>query len=227
MLDADGKRRIQEVVGVLLYHTRVLNCPALVSLSDIGTEQAQPMTNTAVATTKLLNYCATYPNPTLHFIANDMILRLFSDAFCLSVSKSRARVAGYFNLSSAMPSDTAEGAIKHSVTPKLTPNVDPPPLWNGSVHILCHILLHVMASTTKVEIGTVFKICQSRLFMRTALQEMGHPQFPTPVEVDNQCTVGILTDTVKQIRSKSVDMRFFWARDRIRQGHFFYYWRPG
>ena len=75
ILDADGKRRIQEVVGVLLYHTRALNSPALASLSDIGTEQAQPTANTAAATTKLLKYCATYPNPTLRFIASDTILR--------------------------------------------------------------------------------------------------------------------------------------------------------
>ena len=126
-----------------------------------------------------------------------------------------------------MPSDTAEGAIKPSVTPKLTPNLDPPPPWNGAVHVLCHILLQVMASATEAEIGAVFKNCQDYLSMRTALQEMGHPQPPTPVEVDNQCAVGILTDTVKQKRSKSMDMRFFWARDRIRQGQFFYYWRPG
>ena len=59
--------------------------------------------------------------------------------------------------------------------------------------------------------------------MRTALQEMDHPQHPMPVEVDNQCAMGILTDTVKQNRSTSIDMRFFWARDRIRQGQFFVY----
>ena len=63
--------------------------------------------------------------------------------------------------------------------------------------------------------------------MRTTLQEMGHSQHPTPVEVDNQCAVGILTDTVKQKRSTSIDMRFFWARGRIQQRQFFVYWRPG
>ena len=49
-LDADGKRPIQKVVHVLLYLTRVLNSPALASLSDIGTEQAQPTANIAEAT---------------------------------------------------------------------------------------------------------------------------------------------------------------------------------
>ena len=159
ILDADSKHRIHEVVGVLLYHARALNSTALASLSDIGTEQAQPTANTTAATTKLLNYCATYPNPTLRFIASDTILRVFSDASYLSVSKSSFRTAGYFYMSSSMPSDTAECTIKPSVTPKLTPNLDPPPPWNGVVHVLCHILLHVMASATEAEIGTVFKHC--------------------------------------------------------------------
>ena len=150
-----------------------------------------------------------------------MILRVFSDASYLSVSKSRPRTASNFYMSSSMPSDTAEGAIKPSVTPKLTPDLDPPPPWNGAVQVLCHILPHVVASAIEAEIGTVFKNCQACLSMRTALQEIGHPQPPTPVEVDNQCAVGIFTDTVKQKRSKSMDMRFFWARDRIRQGQFF------
>ena len=58
ILDSKGERRIQEVVGVLLYHVRALNSPDLASLSNIGTEQNQPTANTAAATTKLLNYCA-------------------------------------------------------------------------------------------------------------------------------------------------------------------------
>ena len=41
-LSSDGKRRIQEVVAVILYHPRALNSLALVALSSIGTEQATP-----------------------------------------------------------------------------------------------------------------------------------------------------------------------------------------
>ena len=56
LLGTDGKRRIQEVVGVLLYHARVLNYPTLVSLSDIGTEQAQPTANTTDTAEATTNY---------------------------------------------------------------------------------------------------------------------------------------------------------------------------
>ncbi len=37
---------------------------------------------------------------------------------------------------------------------------------------------------------------------------------------DNTCAIGIATDSIKQKRSKSIDMRFHWVRDRVRQGQF-------
>jgi hypothetical protein len=49
---------------------------------------------------------------------------------------------------------------------------------------------------------------------------MGHPQPPTPLLCDNEFAIGLGNDTIKQKRSKSIDMRFHWLRDRIRQGQF-------
>jgi hypothetical protein len=37
---------------------------------------------------------------------------------------------------------------------------------------------------------------------------------------DNTSAIGIATDSVKQKRSKAVDMRFHWIRDRVRQAQF-------
>jgi hypothetical protein len=34
------------------------------------------------------------------------------------------------------------------------------------------------------------------------------------------CRIGIATDSIKQKRSKAIDMRFHWVRDRVRQGQF-------
>ena len=56
---------------------------------------------------------------------------------------------------------------------------------------------------------------------------MGHPQGPTPIQFDNKCATGILTDTVVQRRSKAMDMRFYWLRDRVRQQQFHVHWKPG
>ena len=57
--------------------------------------------------------------------------------------------------------------------------------------------------------------------------DLGHPQPATPMQTDNACAEGILNDTVKQKRSKAIDMRFYWLRDRVNQKMFNVYWRPG
>ena len=49
---------------------------------------------------------------------------------------------------------------------------------------------------------------------------MGYPQEPTIIMCDNTSAIGIATDSIKQKRSKAVDMRFHWIRDRVRQNQF-------
>ena len=56
---------------------------------------------------------------------------------------------------------------------------------------------------------------------------MGHPQPATPIQTDNSNATGIANGTVKQQKSKAMDMRFYWVQDQVRQKHFIVYWRPG
>ena len=57
--------------------------------------------------------------------------------------------------------------------------------------------------------------------------EMGHPQLKTPLELDNTTAFGILTKQLIPKRSKAIDMRFFWLRDRVNQNQFHLYWNKG
>jgi hypothetical protein len=61
----------------------------------------------------------------------------------------------------------------------------------------------------------------------TTLTELGHPQPPTPMQVDNTTAEGFANGTMKQKRSKAMDMRWHWLKDRARQGQFLVYYRPG
>jgi hypothetical protein len=58
-----------------------------------------------------------------------------------------------------------------------------------------------------------------------ASRNLAHPQPPTPIQTDNSTASGIANDSMKQRRSKAIDMRFYWIRDRVRQGKFIIYWR--
>jgi hypothetical protein len=47
------------------------------------------------------------------------------------------------------------------------------------------------------------------------------------MKTDNSCAAGIANGTVKQRRSKAIDMRFYWGPDRVQQNHFVVHWRRG
>ena len=47
--------------------------------------------------------------------------------------------------------------------------------------------------------------------------EMGHVQPETPLEMDNTKTYGVLTKQLELKRSKAIDVRFYWLRDRNNQ----------
>jgi hypothetical protein len=62
---------------------------------------------------------------------------------------------------------------------------------------------------------------------RQILDGMGHPQPPTPLFCDNDVAIGLATDTINLKMSKSLDMRFHWLWDRVRQGYFRIIFVPG
>ena len=84
-----------------------------------------------------------------------------------------------------------------------------------------------MSSVTEAEYRSCFNNGQKSAPMRVTLHEMGHLQPATPVQVDNLFAAGIVNNEIKQERSKAMDMRFHWIRNRINQGHYIVYWRPG
>jgi hypothetical protein len=132
-----------------------------------------------------------------------MILHIHSDASYLSEPKVRSRVGGYFFLGN----DTKE-----------------PPL-NSAIHVISQIMMNVMASAAEAEVGGLFINGQAACPLRVALEEMGHPQPATTIVTDNQCAEGIANETVKQKRSKAIDMQFYWIRDRVEQKQLQIYWR--
>ena len=91
------------------------------------------------------------------------------------------------------------------------------PILHGFIFIKCKILRNIMASAAEAEYCALFLNGQSAVPIRTTLVEMHHPQPPTPIQVDNYTAVGISNKSIKQKRSKAMDMRFYWIPDRILQ----------
>ena len=175
--------RIQQVVGTFFYYARAVDTTMLHSLNEISIVQTCATDNTANATIHLLNYAATHPNAVLRFYRSKMILRGHSDASYLCAPKARSRVGGYFYLGK----DEKRVSDNFQNGPLLTP---------------CVVMKHVMSSAAEAEMGVAFHNTKEAVALRTTLAELGHPQPPTPIQVDNSTAAGITNRTIRQRRTK-------------------------
>jgi hypothetical protein len=98
---------------------------------------------------------------------------------------------------------------------------------NGSILNAASVIKNVVVSAAESEVGACFQNAQSGASLRVTLAELGHTQLATPLRTDNSTDFGILNETIKQKRSKAMDMRYHWLTDRVRQKQFDVYWRPG
>ena len=206
LLSPAGIKRVQQVTGTILYYGRAVDNTLLVALSDIASRQAKATDLTAKDTTRLLDYCATNPNAILRFHASDMILKGHSDASYLNASKARSRVGGHFYLGNREPT---------------------PDLYNGAILNPVGILRHVASSASEAEIGGLFVNLKEALVLRQTLNDMGYPQPTTPIQTDNSTAAGLANNTIKQNKSRHIDMRYHWIRDRVVQGQFNIFWDAG
>ena len=203
--------RVQQIVGTLLYYARAIDNTMLVALNSIASEQSTATTDTAAACSQLLDYAATYPSTTIRYHASGMRLHVESDASYLSIKNSRSCAGGHFTLSDDGP-------------PNMSPSKPTP---NGVLHAECKTLRNVMASAAEAELGALFHNGQVAEPIRTCLAELGHPQPCTPLKTDNSTAAGIVNSSIRQKKSKAMDMRFHWIKDRVSQKHFLVYWGSG
>jgi hypothetical protein len=147
------------------------------TLSEIASQQVAPTKTMMEHVNQFLDYMWTQLDAIIWYRASDMILNVHSDALYLSAPKACSRAGGYFFLDS-IPQDG-----------------DPIKL-NGAIHITCTILKLVAASAAEAELGALFLNMQEAKVLQLILTELGHPQPPTPIHIDNATTVGIVNNTI-------------------------------
>ena len=142
-----------------------------------------------------------------------MQLAIHSDASYLSVAQARSRASGVHFLTEGPPEpENPEDFV---------------PTTNGILLVVCKIMRNIMASAAEAKYSTIFINVQTAVPIRTTLSEILRKQGPTAIQVENFTAVGIVTKESSQKKSKAVDMRFYWINDRIEQGQFCVFWRPG
>ena len=204
-LNKEDKKYVQQVLGTFLYYGRAVDSTMLTALSSIASSQASPTKLTMHKVKLFLDYAATNPDAVLTYRASNMVLAVHSDASYLSEPKARSRAGGHFYMS----------------------NDTPNPPNNGAVLNLAQIIKAVMSSAAEAEIGALYINSREAVPQRTLLKEMGHPQPETPMQTDNTTALGVVNNNIQPRRTKAMDMRFHWLRDREAQKQFRFYWRPG
>ena len=190
--------------GKFLYDGRSVDNTQLHALNELSIKATEATEETQDALIQFLNYVASNPDATIIYRASDMILSCDSDAAYLVAPKSRSRAGGYHYLGNK------DGTQ-----------------FNGPIYVLAKIINAVMASAAEAEVGALYMNAQELSPMRTTLEELDHPQPPTPLGTDNSTADGIMNKTIKQKQSKAMDKRFYWVQDRVEQGEFRVFWAPG
>jgi hypothetical protein len=180
--------KLQQLTGTLLYYARAIDPTLIMPINVLASEQSNATEDTVDKVIKLLNYCNTHPETKILYHASDMILHIHSDASYLSENEAKSRAGGFFYMGNTTKNDK-----------KLT---------NGAILIVSRVLKHVMSSAAEAEIGAVFINAKEGAVLRTTLEELGHKQPPTPMETDNTTATGYSNGTIKQKRTKAMDMRF-------------------
>jgi hypothetical protein len=177
-----------------LFYTRAVDPTVLMPLNYITTEQTKATEKTQAATNQLLDYRATHPDATIRYHTSDMKLHIHSDASYLSVSNARSRLGGLFFCGEKPPEEDTLNVLILNVA---------------------SVIKNVITSEAESEVGACFQNAQSGAPLRVTLAELGHIQPPTPLRTDNSTAFGILNETIKQKRSKAMDMRYHWLTYRV------------
>ena len=112
-----------------------------------------------------------------------MILHIARDGSYFSGSKSRSRVGGIFYLSSKLPQHNQAPDCNHP--------------FNAPFNVVAKILKMITSSSMETEVAATFYNAKEVLPFRVTVAEMGHPQPPTPMEMDNETAIGFLKSTMK------------------------------
>ena len=204
----------QQIFRVFLFYARVLNTTMLHPIGSMATALSTAQWHKLQPRIQhFLDYAAAHPDAIVTYKKSDMHLWVHTDASYLSEPKARSRASGfhYFSDKPVLP-----------ILPE-----QPAPMHNHPILVTCKVIDAVMSSTQEAETGGGYINAKEALPIRQAAIEMGHPHGPTPLQFDNKCAMGILTGVLKQRQSKGMDMRFYWLRDRHRQGQFYCHWKRG
>jgi hypothetical protein len=204
-LSAEDVKRIQGIIGALLYYACAVDNKFLATFSALSLQQATTTETTNVTMNQLLDYLATYPNNGTSYCASNMSLCAHANAGFHNESKGRSQAGAHIFLS------------KNNHLPK----------HNGLVLSISQIMKIVMCSAAKAKLGALYTTAKEMAPLHQTLIKMGWLQPRMPIQMDNSTAIGVTNLTIVPRKTKSMDLCLWWLHCRESQQQFCYYWDKG
>ena len=204
ILDAKGIKRIQAIVGVLIFNGWAVDKKVWVDLNTICTQHASSTESTNKAIDHLLDYLATYLNDGIVYRFRKIVLAAQSDSGFHIESKGWSRAGAHVFL-----------AEDETI-----------PRWSGPILTIAQVITFVMWSEAEDELGAIFITTKELVPMRQSLIDMGWPQLPTHIQTDNSIVAGAENETIIAQKTKYMDLRFHCLRCCEARQQFRFYWAP-
>lgn len=178
------------------------------TLNSLAAQQSTATEQTEKLIQHFLEYLAKHPDPKIQFFSSDMILATHSDASYMNEPGAKSTAAGYWWLKNKHDKDT---------NMKI----------NRAINVLCKIIRLVCSSTAEAELAALFLNAKETIPIRQTLIDLDHPQPPADMVTDNAIASGIVNETMRQNKTRAMDMRYFWLIDQKKEGKINVRWRPG
>jgi hypothetical protein len=188
-LSTEGVKRIQGIIGALLYYARTVNNKLLATLSTLSSQQATAIEATNASMNQLLDYLTPYPDNGTTYRASDMILYAHTNASFNNKSKGRSQARAHIFVS------------KNNPFPK----------HNGPILSISQIMKFVM-SAAEAELGALYTTAKEMVPLWQTLIEIGWLQPRTLIQTDNFTAIGVTNLTIVPQKTKSMDLRLLWLR---------------
>ena len=193
------------MIGVFLYYARAVDCTILCAFGSLASQQVTPTQEIMKKVKRFRDYAASNPYAVVTYNAINVVLAVHSNALYLSETKSRSRAGGglFCSANEIYPAN------------------------NGAVLKVSQIIKAVMSSAAEAELGALYINARESVPLRHLLEDMVHPQPPTPIQLDNTTALRVFKHKIQPKRTKSLDMRFHWLRCKKNKKQFRTYWREG
>lgn len=183
-------KRIQKIIGVFLYSARAVDVTIIKTLNSLASQQNTATERTEQLIKHFLEYLSTHPDPKIRYFSSDIILSAHSNASYINELGAKSTAAGYFWLKNKKDKDTY---MKK----------------NGAIHVLSKIIKLVCSSTAESELAALFMNAKQAIPMRQTLIDLDHKQPLVDIITDNSIAAGIVNQTMKQNKSRVMNMRYF------------------